>query len=239
MPIPCFGDACQPLPPEPEDPQLRNAFYGSERNPKLHLHRRGKNAATSQASKRRHKHQRETKRREAGTDEAPAAPSPASRWRPFRLAPGDARPSFGLLPGRRRLRPSPFLRTTGDGAVPETLSGSHPFELRAELRFNHQGSSPPISDGDCATACRPAPGPDRKPQGSDPVPSGPVPHSAQLALWADPLRRELSRTSQVGVVTFITEREEGQPRTFGVFDVQPPTGGAAALGAAPFGDPVR
>jgi hypothetical protein len=40
-PIPCFGDACQPLPPEPEDPTPGTAFYGSEKNPGLTIERAG------------------------------------------------------------------------------------------------------------------------------------------------------------------------------------------------------
>jgi hypothetical protein len=36
-PIPCFGDACQPLPPEPEDPTPGTLFIGSEANPALHF----------------------------------------------------------------------------------------------------------------------------------------------------------------------------------------------------------
>lgn len=51
-PIPCFGDACQPLPPEPEDPTPGTAFYGSERNPKLTI---------TQAGKKKHKHHRHHK----------------------------------------------------------------------------------------------------------------------------------------------------------------------------------
>ncbi len=65
VPMPCVGDACQPLPPEPEDPQPGTLFYASEVNPKLHLHRRGKNRRKHK-HKRRHKQQRETKRRARG-----------------------------------------------------------------------------------------------------------------------------------------------------------------------------
>ena len=66
VPMPCVGDACQPLPPEPEDPHPGTVFYASEVNPKLHLHRRGKNRRKHKHKKRRHKQQRETKRRARG-----------------------------------------------------------------------------------------------------------------------------------------------------------------------------
>jgi hypothetical protein len=50
-PIPCFGDACQPLPPEPEDPTPGTAFVGTERNQKLTVVGTGK-------KHKRHKHRR-------------------------------------------------------------------------------------------------------------------------------------------------------------------------------------
>jgi hypothetical protein len=54
-PIPCFGDACQPLPPEPEDPTPGTEFYGSERNSSLHLEK-PRRAAHRHRKKRHGKH---------------------------------------------------------------------------------------------------------------------------------------------------------------------------------------
>jgi hypothetical protein len=54
-PIPCFGDACQPLPPEPEDPTPGTEFYGSERNPPLRLDKpRGRKHRKKRHKKHRH-----------------------------------------------------------------------------------------------------------------------------------------------------------------------------------------
>lgn len=54
-PIPCFGDACQPLPPEPEDPTPGTEFYGSERNPPLRFDKpRGRKHRKKRHKKHRH-----------------------------------------------------------------------------------------------------------------------------------------------------------------------------------------
>jgi hypothetical protein len=54
-PIPCIGDACQPLPPEPEDPTPGTMFIGSEGNPELHLPGRAKK---KKKHRRHHGHHR-------------------------------------------------------------------------------------------------------------------------------------------------------------------------------------
>lgn len=57
-PIPCFGDACQPLPPEPEDPTPGTAFVGSERNSQLTIEGTGKKKHKHRRHHRHHKHHR-------------------------------------------------------------------------------------------------------------------------------------------------------------------------------------
>lgn len=54
-PIPCFGDACQPLPLEPEDPTPGTSFIGLERNQKLTIEGSGKK---KHKHRRRHRHRR-------------------------------------------------------------------------------------------------------------------------------------------------------------------------------------
>ena len=54
-PIPCFGDACQPLPSEPEDPTPGTSFIGSERNQKLTIEGTGKK---KHKHRRRHRHRK-------------------------------------------------------------------------------------------------------------------------------------------------------------------------------------
>ncbi|HET9152756.1 MAG TPA: hypothetical protein VFN85_01410 [Solirubrobacterales bacterium] len=56
-PIPCIGDACQPLPPEPEDPTPGTMFIGSEGNPELHLPGRTK----KKKHRRHHRHHHRTR----------------------------------------------------------------------------------------------------------------------------------------------------------------------------------
>jgi hypothetical protein len=58
-PIPCFGDACQPLPPEPEDPTPGTEFYGTERNPPLTIEKPG---GRKKHHKKRHKKRRHPRR---------------------------------------------------------------------------------------------------------------------------------------------------------------------------------
>jgi hypothetical protein len=56
-PTPCFGDACQPLPPEPDDPTPGTLFYGSEANPDLkieNLKKKAKHKGRKKHRKKRH-----------------------------------------------------------------------------------------------------------------------------------------------------------------------------------------
>ena len=153
------------------------------------------------------------------------------------LAPA-ARADFGLQPGPEGFVAS-AMRATGTGAVPEMLSGSHPFELLGELRFNHQGSSPPISDGDLRDFFVDLPpGLIANPRAVTQCPQ--VRFRTPRISPFGPTRSGEScpDTSQVGVITLTTEREEGHPLSFGIFDVEPRPGSPSALGAAPFGVPV-
>jgi hypothetical protein len=47
-PLPCFADACQPLPPEPDDPTPGTLFYGTEANPEAQI----------EGLKKKHKHRK-------------------------------------------------------------------------------------------------------------------------------------------------------------------------------------
>jgi hypothetical protein len=58
VPIPCFGDACQPLPPEPDDPTPGTLFYGSEANPKLRFEKQGGKRKPKGKRKHRKHHKR-------------------------------------------------------------------------------------------------------------------------------------------------------------------------------------
>jgi hypothetical protein len=152
------------------------------------------------------------------------------------VVPATAEASFGLLPGREGFDVS-FLRTAGKEETPETLSGSHPFEIRAHFKFDSQGG---VSDGDMREM-------------RVDLPPGLVANPLAIEKCSEKLL-ETPRSSpfmtsrsgescpgitQVGVVTFVTDRDEGRPRTFGVFNIQAPPGAAAELAAAPYGERVR
>jgi hypothetical protein len=58
-PIPCFGDDCQSLPPEPDDPTPGTLFYGSEGNPALQVQgARKKHRGGKRHHRKRHHHGR-------------------------------------------------------------------------------------------------------------------------------------------------------------------------------------
>ena len=54
--IPCFGDACQPLPPEPDDPTPGTLFYGSEANSDLQIEGQKTKQKPRKHRQRKHKH---------------------------------------------------------------------------------------------------------------------------------------------------------------------------------------
>lgn len=54
-PIPCFGDACQVLPPEPRDPALGTTVAGLG-NPKVHYSRYGRKHSHHKHHRRKHGH---------------------------------------------------------------------------------------------------------------------------------------------------------------------------------------
>jgi hypothetical protein len=54
-PIPCFGDSCQVLPPEPRDPPLGTTVAGPG-NPKVHYTRYGRKAKHRKHEHRKHQH---------------------------------------------------------------------------------------------------------------------------------------------------------------------------------------
>src|SRR3954451_22146229 len=152
------------------------------------------------------------------------------------VVPATAEASFGLLPGSEGFDVS-FLRTAGKEERAETLSGSHPFEIRAHFKFDSHGG---LSDGDMREM-------------RVDLPPGLVANPLAIEKCSEK-RLETPRSSpfepsksgescpgisQVGVVTFVSDRDEGRPRTFGVFNIQAPPGAAAELAAAPYGERVR
>src|SRR3954471_9484230 len=126
-----------------------------------------------------------------------------------------AEAGFGLLPGEEGFSIS-FLRAAGKHEEAETLGGSHPFDVRASFRFNSQGGR---SDGDLREMRVDLP------PGliGNPLAIGRCSEQQLETPRSSPFAPSSSGEScpgisQVGVVTLVTDRDEGKPRTFGVFN---------------------
>lgn len=160
---------------------------------------------------------------------------------PAVASPPIASAAFGLLPGAEGFSAS---AREEDGSV-DHRAGSHPYRLTTAINLNLAGESPgepgvPFSDGDLRELRLD-------------LPPGLIENSAAIA------RCSLSRfhtprsspyepgtsgsgescpeESQVGVVT-VTSSHAGGPRTFGVFNLEPPPGAPSAIGFNPYGSPI-
>jgi hypothetical protein len=130
------------------------------------------------------------------------------------------------------------VETLDEGKVPDLQAGSHPWELDTTVGFNLEGGSPggPDSEGDLRDLHLEEP-------------AGLIENPAALpqcsAVQFDTPRVspfETSRSgescpdkSQVGVITLQTSLGT---RSFGLYDLTPPPGLPAEIGASPFGVPV-
>ena len=147
---------------------------------------------------------------------------------------------FGFLPGPEGFS---FAATEHDGS-PATEAGTHPYQLTGTVSFN-EGPGSPGQPG------VPFPAADLRdirfelPQGLIGNPSA-VSHCT-LAQFntprSSPFETSLSGEScpdksQVGTITMKTSLLGGSERSFGLFNLAPPPGVAALLGAAPFGEPI-
>jgi hypothetical protein len=130
-----------------------------------------------------------------------------------------------------------------EGGAPDTAAGTHPYALKMRFAFNlapEEPSQPGVfTDGDLRDLRIELPrglieNPDALPKCS----------AAQfLAPRVSPFEQSASgescpEQSQIGVATLHTSHGGGQTLTFGVFNLAPPTGIAAAFGFAPYGVPV-
>jgi hypothetical protein len=142
---------------------------------------------------------------------------------------------FGFKPGAEGFD---VAAEQQDGS-PATKAGTHPYALRVDLNFNESSQDPGfpaqdlkdmrlelpsglIGNPSVATQCTLA-------QFNTPRQS---PYEASLSGESCPEK------SQVGTITMRTNLLGGSERTFGLFNLAPPPGVAAELGAAPFGQPL-
>jgi hypothetical protein len=150
------------------------------------------------------------------------------------LAPAAAQASFGFLPGEEGFN---VTATAEGGEVANTVAGSHPYSLVTEANFNLAGK---YSDGDLRNL-------------SLDLPPGLVENPTavsrcQAATFATPRSspfeapslsgEDCPDTSQIGIVTLKSSFNGGETRSFGVFNLVPPTGAPSQFGFSPYGVPV-
>lgn len=230
--IPCEGDGCQILPPQPRDPTLTTTAAGIG-NPRVRYHRysqqRHRKRHHKQRQKRKHRQRATASGSDAQKDEAGAAgPVPSG---PSAIANGARAPTLATV----ALPPVDDgfdSRVWAEDGTTATLAGSHPYAVRLSLGLE-QGSGAAALRG-----LRIA------------LPPGMIVDPATAALCADPAfalprsspfeeslaGEDCSARSQIGTVE--AEGEAGEVRRFGLFNLAPADGAFARFGTAPFGTPI-
>jgi hypothetical protein len=226
--IACEGDACQILPPQPEDPPLATLASGTG-NPRLRYRRYARRC-------RRHSQRRPGIARKARRCPARGSSSEVTGGaaRAASAGGGPARQGAPALTATTLPAvPTGFdAHVWADGGGTAALAGSHPYALSASLRFD-QGSGEAdlrdlridlpaglLADPAAASLCSAK-------EFATP-PSSPFEASAS--------GESCPGRSQVG--TLEAEVGGGAVRRFGLFNLEPVDGTAARLGAAPFGVPL-
>ena len=239
--IPCEGDACQVLPPEPVNPTLTTLLQGLG-NPKVRYRRYTRNCGRI-ADRARRKRCRRADRRARGSALASAsAAAPVRPGGPRPAAPGAGGPypvaaaapraeAQALLPGSAGFD----VGVLAEGGEAATLAGSHPYSLEFAVGLDQGGGDAELRE----LAIE--------------VPAGLLANPAAVGLCAaqdfatprvspfDPgttSGESCSARSQVGTVEVTTRQGGGQTRRFGLFNLEPAPGTAMQLGAAPFGSPL-
>ncbi len=130
-----------------------------------------------------------------------------------------------------------------EGGAPDTAAGAHPYALEMKVAFDLAGEEPTqpgvFTAGDLRDLRIELPrglieNPDILPKCAAAQFSVPRVSSYEQSASGESCPEQ----SQIGVVTLHTSYDGGQTRTFGVFNLTPPPGVAAAFGFAPYGVPV-
>ncbi len=160
---------------------------------------------------------------------AVAALASAALW----LAPAAAEAEFGFLPGTAGFN---VTATDEGGEAIDTTAGSHPYSLVTEVNFNMAGK---FSDGDLRDLHLDMPpglieDPTAVPRCS------PTDFSTQRVspFEASEAGESCPALTQVGIVTLKTSHAGGETRSFGVFNLTPPSGAPSRFGFAPYGVPI-
>jgi hypothetical protein len=153
--------------------------------------------------------------------------------------PSSASAAFGLIAGSEGFS---VTAREEDGSV-DHRAGSHPYRLTTTINLNLGPESPgepgvPFSDGDLRELRLDLP------PGLIENPS--VVPQCNLALFhtprVSPFESSASGEScpentQIGVAT-VTSSHAGGPRTFGIFNLEPPPGAPSEFGFSPYGSPI-
>lgn len=172
---------------------------------------------------------------------APALLWLGSLWMAILLAqaPGDASAAFGLRPGSEGFS----VDATEERGAVDHQAGSHPYELTTTINLKLAPESPgepgvPFTEGDLRELRLD-------------LPPGLIenPSAVGQCSLADFERPRISQfetslsgescpdETQIGVVT-VTSSHPGGPRTFGIFNLQPPPGAPSEIGFNPYGAPI-
>jgi hypothetical protein len=147
---------------------------------------------------------------------------------------------FGFLPGTQGFATNAY----SDGGAPAVKAGSHPYQLDFKLGLNQGGAfegqpGAVFPDGDMRDLkIDMPPGMLLNPNAIEKCTQTQF-HTPRLSPFESSLSGEsCPDRTQVGTVEVKTSRGGGQPRRFGLFNLDPPPGVAGQLGFAPFGTPV-
>jgi len=130
------------------------------------------------------------------------------------------------------------MQAIAEGGAPDTLSGSHPYEMTANIGLRTAGSGP-FTEGDLRNLkIELPPGLIENP---DAVPKCGAAdfHTDRGTTFEDSRSGEnCPASSQIGTATVRTSQGGGSVRTFGVFNLAPSPGVPAQIGFAPYGVPI-
>jgi sugar lactone lactonase YvrE len=225
--IPCSGDSCRSLPPEPVDPTLTTLLEGPG-NPKVHYQHNGRGS-----KHRRKRHHRAHLLRAPSSAAAPGSVSfrhfaPSGDASATEGASSPAAATRGLLPGLAGFAAD----VRADGGRPATQAGSHPYELALHVGLDQSGGGADLRD----LRIDLPPGFLVNPVATALCSSGSFDTQRSSPFESSDSGESCPDRSQVGTLEVATGG--GQTRRFGLFDLVPTDGTAARFGAAPFGQPL-
>jgi hypothetical protein len=149
--------------------------------------------------------------------------------------PASARAAFGLRAGAEGFE----AQIHGEGEAQDIEAGSHPVAIGLSVAFNLKGKGP-ATEGDLRDLSL------EEPPGLLENPTA-LPTCSQAA-FATPRSSPFEEPSlsgedcpantQVGLLTLTSAYGGGETRTFGLFNLAPPPGAPAELGANPYGAPI-